>query len=288
EYGVPGMYYMSDFGSIGGVAGYPITTRPDPTYDWSEHFSWIKGNHSLKMGGNFQRAYSNDLRNRARMEMDVLASDHVDAIVQLLLGRFDFVARSFGDTHRLISQNSTGFYFQDQWKVKPRFTLSLGLRYDLAGDMKEERNRAVNFLPDQGLVQVGQGINGLYDIDKNNFGPRIGFAWDVTGRGRTALRGGYALTYDLPLMGAIHAPRTGFMGARSGAYTQPNLGIFSKSLSGDAAVLADDPGATCVDPTTGVGTYVCSLPNVPIFGTNVSGNPPFNAFGVVTNLQTAM
>ncbi len=68
DLGVPYVYlYNLGYGGyIGGVQGYPITTRPDQTYDWSEHLSWVKGNHSIKFGGNYQSAYTNSLRNRAR------------------------------------------------------------------------------------------------------------------------------------------------------------------------------------------------------------------------------
>ena len=62
-------YHLGYGGYIGGVQGYPITTRPDQTWDWSEHFSWVKGNHTIKLGGNFQRAYTNSLRNNARTGM---------------------------------------------------------------------------------------------------------------------------------------------------------------------------------------------------------------------------
>jgi hypothetical protein len=300
DYGVPAIYYLADFGYIGGVAGYPISTRPNQTYDWSEHFTWIKGNHTMKMGGNFQYAYSKSLRNRARLDMEIFSSPtdpsvdlfkyHSDNIEELLLGKFDFIGRSFGDTHRTNGLKSYGFYWQDDWKMRPNFTLSFGLRYDIAGSLTESNDLAANFDPARGLVQVGKGISSLYDVDKNNLGPRLGFAWDPWGTGKTAIRGGYAITYDLPLIGAIHAPRTGFsgLGARAGAFTQPNLGIFSKSLSGGASVAPDDPTATCVDPTTGVGDYVCVNPGVPIFGGNPTGDPPFNAFAIKRNLQTAM
>ena len=60
------MYHLSYGGYIGGVQGYPLITRPDATWDWSEHFSWVKGNHTIKLGGNFQRAYTNSVRNDAR------------------------------------------------------------------------------------------------------------------------------------------------------------------------------------------------------------------------------
>jgi hypothetical protein len=69
DFWVPALYYLSDFGSIGGVAGYPVTNRPNQTYDWSEHFTWVRGTHTLKIGGNFQRARTNVVRNRARLDM---------------------------------------------------------------------------------------------------------------------------------------------------------------------------------------------------------------------------
>src|SRR6202011_1982565 len=73
DFGVPYvyMYHLSYGGYIGGVQGYPLTTRPDATYDWSEHFSWVKGNHTIKLGGNFQRAVTNSIRNNARTGITV-------------------------------------------------------------------------------------------------------------------------------------------------------------------------------------------------------------------------
>jgi hypothetical protein len=298
DYGVPAIYYLGYiYGYIGGVGGYPITTRPNQTYDWSEHFSWIKGNHSMKMGGNFQRARTNSLRNRARTVFNIINGwdgngGNAAAIAQLLLGRFDSASRTFGDSERVISQNSYGFYFQDEWKVRPNFTLSLGLRYDIAANLNEENDLASNFDPAVGLVTVGNGIGSLYDMDKNNFGPRIGFAWDPYGSGKTAIRGGYSLTYDLPLFGAILGPRTGFLpGALAGSFTNPNLGVFPKTLEGDfGAATAVDPAATCVDPsnTAAGGNFVCVQPGVPIFGASPSGDPPFSAFAVDRNLRTSM
>jgi hypothetical protein len=130
-------------------------------------------------------------------------------------------------------------------------------------------------------------VDQLYKTDKNNFGPRLGLAWDLTGDGRTSLRAGYALTYDVPDFGAIHAPRTTFsgLGARAGAFTNPDLGLFSKTLAGDLGAAPDDPAATCVDPVTGEGNFVCITSGVPIFGENPTGDGPFNAFETPMDLQ---
>src|SRR5947207_342956 len=73
DFGVPYvyMYHLGYGGYIGGVQGYPLVTTPDATWDWSEHLSWVKGNHTIKLGGNFQRAYTNSIRNEARTGLTV-------------------------------------------------------------------------------------------------------------------------------------------------------------------------------------------------------------------------
>lgn len=293
DFGVPAVY-MGSFGYIGGVGGYPITTSPTQTWDVSGALTQTRGAHTIKMGGNYQLGTNHSVRNRARSIIEVSGGgtfDNVDSLTGLLLGRFDIASRSFGSTSRDLSQYSIGAFINDEWKVGSRMTVSAGLRYDMNSDLTEADDIASNFIPGRGLVRVGQGIDRLYKPDRNNFGPRAGIAWDVTGDGRTVLRSGYALTYDLPDFKTLHSPNTTWtgLGARAGSFTNPDLNNASVSLLGDASVLPDDPLATCLDPNTGAGgDYVCAQPGVPLYGTSQNGTPPFNAFAVPENYATPM
>jgi hypothetical protein len=307
DFGVPYvyMYHLGYGGYIGGVQGYPLSTQPDATYDWSEHFSWVKGNHTIKIGGNFQRAVTNSIRNEARTGMTLgyfsyyapITGGIQDDVEQLLLGKADVADRSFGDTHRHIYQNSVGFYAQDDWKLKKNFTLNYGLRYDINGTMRDKNNLESNYIPGRGLVKVGQGTNGIHNIDYRDFGPHLGFAWDLFGNGKTALRGGYSLTYDVANFGAFASPYT-FAHAHTGVFTQANLGFFnvtneSNVALGGGSLLPPNQtdyvlGSGCYDPTTGFGDYICfdSALVGPLYGPNPSNQLPNNAFSVVTNFKT--
>ncbi|OLC75581.1 MAG: hypothetical protein AUH72_20175 [Acidobacteria bacterium 13_1_40CM_4_65_8] len=294
DFGVPQLA-LGNFGYIGGVGGYPITTAPTETYDVSASLTQTRDQHTIKVGGNWQMGTNHSVRNRARSVISVTGGgsfDNVDSLVGLLLGRFDSVGRSFGSTSRDMSQQSFGAYINDDWKASSRVTVSVGLRYDINLPLKEVNNLASNFFGDRGLVRIGQGIDRLYDLDKNNFGPRAGIAWDVTGDGRTSVRSGYALTYDLPDFKTIHSPNTTWsgLGARSGAMTNPDLSVFSVTLAGSQAKAPDDRTVTCINPNAAVpsGDFVCVQPGIGIFGSSPTGAPPFNAFAIPTNYKTPM
>jgi hypothetical protein len=98
--------------------------------------------------------------------------------------------QGFGPPIFAISTMDYGFFAQDNWKFSPRLTLELGLRYDyeaLPSPVADLTTAVGKFTPYSGLAN--------HPSDKNNFGPRIGFAYDVYGGGKTVLRGGYGLYY---------------------------------------------------------------------------------------------
>ncbi len=326
DFGVPPVYASSiTYGNPGGIQGYPLSTRPTQTYDVSTHFTWTKGTHSFKFGGNYQYASTFSLRNRARTGLISFQTDFETLIDQLLTGRLDQAARSFGDTSRHLYQPSMGLFFQDEWKVTPRVTVSYGLRWDINGALGDADKTGSNFFPcappeptvcapqgfPNGLVQVQQGFSRLYNLDLKDFGPRAGLAWDVFGNGKTALRVGYAMAYDVANFSAISAPYA-FQGARAGAFTNSNLGVFSVTAHGqqrDASLANLVPGIraeyllqprnqypwrtpdfVCIGPQAGSGVRVRVLDGTvgcfQTYGANPTGTPPFNIFGTVPNLKT--
>lgn len=315
DFGVPPVYASSvTYGNPGGIQGYPLSTRPTQTYDASAHVSWTKGTHSLKFGGNYQYASTYSLRNRARTGLISTATSFQTLIDQFLLGRFDRAGRSFGDTSRHLYQPSMGLFFQDEWKLSPRVTVSYGLRWDLNGALGDADKIASNFFPcappeptvcapsgfPNGLVQVQQGYSRLYNLDFKDFGPRVGLAWDIFGNGKTSFRVGYAMAYDVANFAAISAPYA-FQGARAGAFTNSNLGVFSVDARGrrrkNLLFEAFGPN-TCYNPATNTAPradWICfgpqpgsPNPSVPFqtFGANPTGTPPFNIFGTIPNLKT--
>src|SRR5262249_55592718 len=234
-----------------------------------------RAQHTMKAGVSYDYGYNRSVRNQARTQLTAngRSSGDVDALVGLLLARFENASRSFGQTERKMGQHSIGAFFNDDWRLSPRVTLSAGLRYEVTGPVGEKNNQATNFFPDRGLVQLGSsGLERLYSSDKNNFGPRAGLAWDPTGSGKTSVRLGYALTYDTALIGTVHP----------GLFSTPALGVFRVAFNQTPRFVPDAAGVTCLDPNNSAagGDYICLQPGVPVFGSSPTGAPPFNIFGV--------
>ena len=166
----------------------------------------IKGNHVLKVGGEARIRYLNTICGGcAGFEKGAIGFDDGgtgNAQANALLDRPGFAQRSktLGGPFDLRMQEFA-LFVQDDWKVSDRLTLNLGLRYDvLPGPTAptEKDGRISYYFPDQRQVIVASGSGDrLVELDKNNFGPRIGFAYSVNKERTLVVRGGYGLLYTL-------------------------------------------------------------------------------------------
>ena len=195
DFGLPFIRIRNDpigsIASIGATLSVP-RARVDTNWQAIDNFSWKLDRHDLKFGYEFRRTFVNaffDAGYRGRLDFDSLAD--------FLSGTLSGGRSARGDSRRGTFQNSHAGFIQDTFRWRPGLTFNLGVRYDYYGVIAEERNRFSNFDPAVGLVQVGTGgLDQLYDSDWNNFSPRVGLAWDLTGRGKTVLRAGWGLFYD--------------------------------------------------------------------------------------------
>jgi hypothetical protein len=228
ELGIMGMPMYTDGGSLrfavsgrwtlgsGGIVKFVSNT-----YQIKNSTSLIRGRHTVKLGGEFmdigwfqsflgppQFSFSGIRTGRG-------AAGAGDAMADFLLGAYDSLPVSAGVRNNDDHTKFLVFFAQDDFKVTQRLTLNLGLRWELPWPWVEKFDRlnavymdasvqsAVVPQAPPGMLFPGDRLpngktmpRGLIDMDKNNLAPRVGFAYDVFGDGRTALRGAYGVFFE--------------------------------------------------------------------------------------------
>jgi hypothetical protein len=106
----------------------------------------------------------------------------------------------YGNPESHIRRNAYSLFLQDDWRIRPRLMLNLGVRYELAAVPHDRDHILGSFDPNLGIVQEGVQIPSIHNADRNNFGPRFGLAWDARGNGKTVIRAGGSIIYELVIL----------------------------------------------------------------------------------------
>ncbi len=230
---LPG-FGLSGSSAYNGGFGLDLGSAPwknsNPTYTYRDNVSKIVSRHNLQMGAYFVAAQKNEPNYsplQGSLFFDATSENSTgNPFADMLTGRIFAFSQTSSQVRYYNRYKILEPYFQDDWRVDRKLTLNLGLRLSLFGTYRERYHRAFNFEPNAydpssapsidadsgalvfppgtdinhltGMVQCGVGRvpAGCMKGHLSNFAPRIGFAYDPTGKGKLAIRGGYGIFYE--------------------------------------------------------------------------------------------
>jgi outer membrane receptor protein involved in Fe transport len=268
-----------------GFSSQGPTALVDNTFVYSDTVSWTKGRHTWKFGGSYIPYQDNtvfDFFVDGQFDFDNF-NGTFNQYANMLLGMPEDYFQ-FGSAPSNIRAKSTSFFAQDEWHVKSNLTFTLGVRYEYTSPKLDTQGRSFSLLAGAhstrfvnaptSLLFPGdpQAPKGANFPDKNDWAPRFGFAWDPWKTGKTSVRGGFGLFYDV-LKGEDNLQFNGqapFFG-----FTNP---VFNDcSLGGCTA-----PTGFMSNPFTSTGTPnpFPSKPPAPNIDFGAAGFLPFGGGGV--------
>jgi hypothetical protein len=289
--GVPTIFVTGQF-SLGSSPLADQSSRIN-TFTLSDTVSFNLGRHRFRAGGEFRpsrvdfyfNAFTRGQINFPTFSSFLTGGSATAPGVSIIgSGVFD----------RSLRTDDFAAFIQDDFKVNDRLTLNLGLRYDVFTFPRDIRGRLVNFIPEQfragtaaapagppnGIVQAGNGTlpgvptvgDTLIETDKNNFAPRVGFAYRLTDDDRAVLRGGYGIYYDRPSTRLINTQLFNYpyLAIGVGLVAPIPLPVF-RSFS-NPFINVPSPGAFPVSPTIPSPLNPLSPVGVPISGLFIDQN----------------
>jgi outer membrane receptor protein involved in Fe transport len=244
-------------------------------FNWNDVLTWNKGRHSLRAGGDVLRVqYYQPTNSNFNGTLTFNGKYSGNGFADFLLGYPSSSSRKIGTVTNHIYSTNFGAFLQDDYKIHPRLTLNLGVRYEVQRMPYEKYGQMSNYVPGINKVILGSamtvpnldaalsaakltGLVGLaadYGLPKSlvntsfdNFAPRVGFAWRPFGNNRTVVRSGYGIFYTGSRLSAIRTDLTG-------GFPFSTSQSFTGATGNPAALTLADPFPAALAKLSGVTT----------------------------------
>ncbi len=211
-------HQIAGTGFIGSNPFSPVD-RVENRHQIRNNLSWVVGDHTMKFGGDFNSVSGNAsfelnfpaLFNFGQQSCSLLITGCTGPAFTPIqtygLGFPSVFIQGFGEPNSTLKNKPVAVFGQDTWKINRRFTLNYGVRYDY--EFTEEfgpsafRDPLTGITLSEADIQVAQdalNVTQGFPRDKNNIAPRLGFAWDIGGDGKTVVRAAFGRFFDHPLL----------------------------------------------------------------------------------------
>ena len=232
-----------------GVSNILPQGREQRTYQYTDNFSYSRGSHNFKVGAEY---YALDAD--SYFDSNLRSSFTFNTFADFAAGNPATYTQNFGNSNRSNVVHNAFAFAQDDWRVTPKLTVNIGVRYEWAGG-PTEANKVIsnlNLNNKTAFGAAGSGALGLLETGQpsfksnNNWAPRFGFAWTPDSDGKTVIRGGYGIAYDFiylnPITNQRFLPPFIYAGSLNGSAIS-GANSYANLVAGTAAIQRQETAA---------------------------------------------